>query len=166
MTRQGDGYAPVTLRAVALVAALALGACATGGLDTGGDVAVNAAPGSNEEFTLAVGRIVYFTENSADLSEIARETLDKQAAWLSRYPRDQYRIDGFADVKGSAAVNMTLGQRRADAVRAYLVSKGVSASAITTKSLGNTQPVKRCNDISSWSQNRRAVTVVTNDASG
>jgi peptidoglycan-associated lipoprotein len=151
--------------AFTLVAALILAGCAGSqmslpGASSGSDAALNLAPGSNEEFEVSVGNRIYFNENSAELTDIARDTLDKQAGWLAKYPRDRVQIEGHADEKGSAAVNQTLGQRRADTVKAYLAARGVGTSNITTTTFGNQQPVRKCNDISCWSQNRRAVTVI------
>jgi peptidoglycan-associated lipoprotein len=130
------------------------------GASSGSDAALNVAPGSNEEFEVSVGNRIYFNENSAELTDIARETLDKQVGWLAKYPRDRIQIEGHADEKGSAAVNQTLGQRRADAVKTYLAARGLGSANITTTTFGNQQPVRKCNDISCWSQNRRAVTVI------
>ena len=126
---------------------------------------VNVPPGSNEDFIVNVGRRVYFTENSAALDDTAKTTLDNQAAWLSTYTSYRIKVEGFADEKGSGQFNMQLGAKRADAVAAYLASKGIPASRLKAKSFGNepSRKVKACDDISCWSQNRRAVTVLVTD---
>ncbi len=126
---------------------------------------VNIPPGSNEDFIVNVGRRVFFTENSAALDDTAKTTLDSQANWLSTYGRYKIKVEGFADEKGSGQFNMQLGQKRAEAVAAYLSSKGVPAGRIKAKSFGNepSRKVKSCDDISCWSQNRRAVTVLVAD---
>src|SRR5262245_34970253 len=75
---------------------------------------VNVTAGTNEDFIVNVGRRLYFREGSAELSEEARQTLDKQAAWLARYPSWRVKIEGFADEAGSADFNRQLGMKRAE----------------------------------------------------
>jgi len=91
---------------------------------------------------------------------IARGTLDRQAQWLNRYSSTSFIIEGHADERGTREYNIALGARRAAAVHDYLVAQGVSAGRIRTISYGKERPVAVCNDISCWSQNRRAVTVL------
>ena len=90
----------------------------------------------------------------------ARATLDKQAQWLNHYNRYAFTIEGHADERGTREYNIALGARRAQTVREYLVSRGVAAPRMHTISYGKERPVAVCNDISCWSQNRRAVTVL------
>lgn len=147
---------------------LALGGCQTTTVasaptvngDTSIATTMNAPPGSNDDFVINVGRRVYFTENSAELNATAKVTLDKQAAWLAAYPAYKVKIEGFADEKGGAEFNKALGLRRANSMAAYLEAKGVPAERVRTKSFGNDRLVKKCEDISCWSQNRRGVTVL------
>ena len=94
------------------------------------------------------------------LTPQARETLDKQAQWLNQYNRYAFTIEGHADERGTREYNIALGARRAQTVREYLVSRGVMAQRMHTISYGKERPVAVCNDISCWSQNRRAVTVL------
>jgi peptidoglycan-associated lipoprotein len=154
--------------------ALGLAACATdvappasksSGGETAAGAGLNVPPGSNEDFIVNVGRRVYFTENSAALDDTAKTTLDNQAAWLSTYSAYKVKVEGFADEKGTTQFNSQLGQKRADAVAAYLESKGIPADRVKAKSFGNApnRKVKSCDDISCWSQNRRAVTVLVTD---
>jgi len=126
---------------------------------------INVPPGSNEDFIVNVGRRVYFTENSAALDDTAKTTLDNQAAWLSNYKAYKIKVEGFADERGTPQFNIQLGQKRADAVASYLLSKGIPATRLKAKSFGNApnRKVKSCDDISCWSQNRRAVTVLVTD---
>ena len=95
----------------------------------------------------------------------AQATLDKQAAWLNQYNKYSFTIEGHADERGTREYNFALGSRRAQAVHDYLAAKGVSASRMRTISYGKERPVAVCDDISCWSQNRRAVTVL-NGAAG
>ena len=151
--------------AVALGLGLALSACAhnnPSNLAAGYGAAI---PGSVQEFNQTVGDRVFFTTDQTDLSPTAQATLDKQAAWLNQYNKYSFTIEGHADERGTREYNFALGSRRAQAVHDYLVAKGISASRMRTISYGKERPVAVCDDISCWSQNRRAVTVL-NGAAG
>jgi peptidoglycan-associated lipoprotein len=119
-----------------------------------------AAPGSQQDFIVNVGDRVFFETDSSELTPQARATLDKQAQWLSQYNRYSFIIEGHADERGTREYNIALGARRAQTVREYLISRGVMAQRMRTISYGKERPVAVCNDISCWSQNRRAVTVL------
>src|SRR5919107_4999994 len=165
----------MTLRAVKFAAAivLALGAAAcssnkdgmadgAGGFGAGGA----ATPGSAQDFVVNVGDRVFFETDSTDLTPTAVATLDKQAQWLQRYPQYTFLLEGHADERGTREYNFSLSARRAQNVRDYLVSRGIPASRFRTVSYGKERPVAVCNDISCWSQNRRAVTVLSGGAGG
>lgn len=111
-----------------------------------------------------VGRRTYFRAGSAELDETARVTLQKQAEWLNRYPQWPVKIQGFADDPGSPAENRSLSQRRAEAVRDYLISLGVSPDRLTAKGYGRDRLVRDCPDISCTSQNRRVITNLQDEA--
>jgi peptidoglycan-associated lipoprotein len=121
-----------------------------------------ATPGSAQDFVVNVGDRVFFDTDSSDINPTSQTTLDKQAVWLRQYGNYRVAIEGHADERGTREYNIALGARRANAVRNYLVSKGISASRLSTKSYGKERPVAVCNDISCWSQNRRAVTALAN----
>ena len=123
-------------------------------------LSVDAPPGSNEDFIVNVGRRVFFTEKSAELSETAKETLKLQADWLTRYPTYKLKIEGFADEPGTAEYNQQLGAKRAEAVKAWFLAAGLPPARMRIKSFGNSRPVNKCPDISCYAQNRRAVTVL------
>jgi peptidoglycan-associated lipoprotein len=147
--------------AVALVVALSAAACA----NKNGELAAGlgggaAAPGSQQDFVVNVGDRVFFESDSTELTAQARGTLDRQAQWLATYNRYSFTIEGHADERGTREYNFGLGAKRADAVRGYLVSRGVDPARMRTISYGKERPVAVCNDISCWSQNRRAVTVL------
>ena len=112
------------------------------------------------DFVINVGDRVFFESDQTDLTPQARATLDKQAQWLGRYNRYTFTIEGHADERGTREYNIALGARRAQTVREYLVSRGIDANRMRTISYGKERPVAVCNDISCWSQNRRAVTVL------
>jgi len=151
------------LKLAAVVAlALSMGACANknglGGAD--GAMAGSAAPGSQQDFVVNVGDRVFFESDQTDLSPQAMATLDKQSQWLQQYARYSFTIEGHADERGTREYNIALGARRAQSVRSYLASRGIDPSRMRTISYGKERPVAVCNDISCWSQNRRAVTVL------
>ena len=149
-----------------LALSLSMSACARHGAES--DLAAGArgagygaaGPGSVQEFNQRVGDRVFFDTDQTDLSPAAQATLDKQAAWLNQYNRYSFTIEGHADERGTREYNFALGARRAEAVHDYLAAKGVSASRMRTISYGKERPVAVCDDISCWSQNRRAVTVL------
>jgi len=148
-------------------AALVLGAIAIAGCAKQAEpvaAAGAAAPGSQQDFIVNVGDRVFFDTDSTELTDQARATLDKQAMWLNQYGRYSFTIEGHADERGTREYNIALGARRAQTVREYLVSKGVMAQRMRTISYGKERPVAVCNDISCWSQNRRAVTVLNQNS--
>lgn len=166
MTQTRGRPAPRSLGLIALVAVLAVAGCAGSpavfGPNNGATAAGGATPGSAQDFAINVGDRVTFESDSSTLSDQARATLDRQAAWLAQYPRQSILIEGHADERGTREYNIALGARRAAATREYLAAHGVPASKIRTLSYGKERPVALCNDISCWTQNRRAVTVVDN----
>ena len=146
--------------AAVLAVALSMGACAnkTG---VGGDAMASAAvPGSQQDFVVNVGDRVFFESDQTELSPQAIATLDKQAQWLQQYNRYSFLIEGHADERGTREYNIALGAKRAQSVRSFLASRGIDPSRMRTISYGKERPVAVCNDISCWSQNRRAVTVL------
>jgi peptidoglycan-associated lipoprotein len=145
--------------AVFVLGALAIAGCAKQPDQTAA-IAGAAAPGSQQDFIVNVGDRVFFESDSSELTPQARDTLDKQAQWLNQYNRYAFTIEGHADERGTREYNIALGARRAQTVQAYLVSRGVMAQRMHTISYGKERPVAVCNDISCWSQNRRAVTVL------
>ena len=117
------------------------------------------APGSVQEFTNSVGDRIFFETDSTELTPSAQATLDKQARWLSQYSQYRVTVEGHADERGTREYNFALSARRSEVTKNYLVARGVPASRLRTASFGKERPVAVCNDISCWSQNRRAVTV-------
>jgi peptidoglycan-associated lipoprotein len=145
--------------AAVIAAAVAIAGCTKQG-DQSAAMGAAATPGSQQDFVVNVGDRVFFDTDSSELSDQARTTLDKQAQWLNNYNRYAFTIEGHADERGTREYNIALGARRAETVREYLISRGVAASRMRTISYGKERPVALCNDISCWSQNRRAVTVL------
>ncbi|MGE0749090.1 MAG: peptidoglycan-associated lipoprotein Pal [Variibacter sp.] len=150
------------IQLAALIAgALTLGACASNPTgQNGAGMAGAAVPGSAQDFVVNVGDRVFFETDSTELTPQAVATLDKQAQWLQRYNRYTFTIEGHADERGTREYNIALGARRAQAVQDFLTSRGIDRSRMRTISYGKERPVAVCDDISCWSQNRRAVTVL------
>jgi peptidoglycan-associated lipoprotein len=155
------------LGALALVAALA--ACSddkaanTGsasGLGATSSPTGAAAPGSEADLVANVGDRVYFELARNTLSSEAQSTLDRQAAWLARYPQVTVQVAGNCDDRGTDEYNIALGNRRANAARDYLVAKGVSPDRISTISYGKDRPTATGDDEQAWAQNRNAITSV------
>jgi peptidoglycan-associated lipoprotein len=143
--------------AAVILAGLLIAGCAKQQVDQASSAA---APGSQQDFVVNVGDRVFFETDSSELTEQARATLDKQAQWLNNYNRYSFTIEGHADERGTREYNIALGARRAQTVREYLVSRGIAVQRMRTISYGKERPVAVCDDISCWSQNRRAVTVL------
>jgi peptidoglycan-associated lipoprotein len=117
-------------------------------------------PGSEEDLKQNVGDRVLFATNHSDLSQEGRATLDRQAAWLKKYGNLSITIEGHCDERGTREYNLALGERRAEAVKRYLVASGIPATRIQTISYGKERPEVVGSDEQAWAQNRRGVTVV------
>jgi peptidoglycan-associated lipoprotein len=148
----------------AFAAVALLAACSTppttASTGAGGTVSAGPTPGSQEDLVANVGDRVFFDLNKSGLTADARATLDRQSAWLAKYPADNVQIAGNCDERGTEEYNIALGQRRANADRDYLVAKGVSAGRITTISYGKDRPVALGSDEAAYKQNRNAITSV------
>ena len=157
---------------VAIAAALLLAACSskpaeTGGASTSGTSAAQTAtvpqgpaPGSVQEFTQSIGDRVFFGFDRYDLTAEAQAQLQKDAAWLKTYPQYRFVIEGHCDDRGTREYNLALGERRATAVKNYLVALGIDANRMQTISYGKERPAVVGDNESAWAQNRRAVIVL------
>jgi peptidoglycan-associated lipoprotein len=125
-----------------------------------GPVDTRAIPGSTQDFVINVGDFVYFDLDSYDIRSDAMSVLDAQAAWLMRDPAVQIRVEGNCDERGTREYNLALGARRANAVRDYLVSRGVSSARISTLSWGKERPIDPGTGEDAWSRNRNGHTVI------
>ena len=149
---------------------------ASGGSGTGGTSEVSSEgvgsgssmpsikPGSQEDLTKNVGDMVFFDFDKSILKPAAQATLDKQAEWINRYPTVRVKIEGHCDERGTREYNLALGERRANAVKDYLVAKGVSSHRIDTISYGKERPLDPASNPAAWAMNRRGVTVATRPA--
>lgn len=121
-------------------------------------------PGSPQDFAVNVGTTVHFTTDSTQLTEQALSILRGQVQWLQKYPNYTVTLEGHADERGTREYNLALGGRRAETVKNFLISNGISPSRLRTISYGKERPVAVCNDISCWSQNRRVETRLNSSA--
>ena len=119
-------------------------------------------PGSEEDLAKNVGDRVFYAFDKSTLTSDSKATLDRQSAWLSKYPNVNVQVAGNCDERGTEEYNIALGQRRANAARDYLVAKGAAATRITTISYGKDRPQPDAlgHDEASWAKNRNAITSV------
>jgi peptidoglycan-associated lipoprotein len=141
----------------------------TGGVPAPQDGALNdvyqgngsaAAPGTQADLVVNVGDRVFFGYDQYNVSDEARVTLDKQAKWLQQYANLNITVEGHADERGTREYNLALGERRANAVKNYLIAAGVAPTRINTISYGKERPAVPGSNDSAWAQNRRGVTKV------
>lgn len=125
-----------------------------------GGVDANGVGGTQQDLTVNVGDRVYFGYDRYDLTSEAQQQLQLQAQWLKQYPNVSITVEGHADERGTREYNLALGDRRANAVRDYLVGQGVPDSRVQTISYGKERPEVTGSNPQSWAQNRRAVTKV------
>jgi peptidoglycan-associated lipoprotein len=135
-------------------------AAAGGGTATGNQQTTRVVPGSSEDFVQNVGDRVFYDYDRSDLKPEARQTLERQAAWLKQYSNVRLQIEGHCDERGTREYNLALGERRANAAKNYLVALGIPASRLSTISYGKERPAVLGSNETSWAQNRRAVSVV------
>ena len=151
-----------SLKKVLLVvfASLLLSACATtkkqsgqmsGDVYTGNDTVEYLASGVKDR--------VFFATNKSVLTTASRDTLRKQAAWLRKNSKISVTIEGHADERGTREYNLALGERRANAVKDYLMTYGISGGRLSVISYGKERPVDSGSNPLAWSKNRRSVTV-------
>ncbi len=124
-----------------------------------GPVRSSTAPGSAEDFKANTqGTEVHFGYDSYELDAAARDILNSQSTWLSKYPSTRITVEGHADERGTREYNLALGERRANAVKTYLSGKGFGSANIATISYGKERPEAEGSDEEAYAKNRRAVT--------
>lgn len=121
-------------------------------------------PGSIQDFVINAGERVYFDLDKYQIRDDAKPVLDAQSAWLVRYGQVKVRIEGYADERGTAEYNMALGERRANAVREYLVGHGVAKARIEVVSYGKSRPIDPGANEDAWAKNRNGHTAITSGA--
>ena len=149
---------------VVVLAGIALTACATQKKQSGmmsGDVYTGTE--TIEYLATGVKDRVFFATNKSTLTTASRDTLRKQAAWMRKKGKDlSFTIEGHADERGTREYNLALGERRANAVKDYLMTYGISGNRLSVISYGKERPVNSGSNPLAWSQNRRSVTVKAN----
>ena len=169
----------ITSKIILLVTALALSACTNpnrfGANGAGGANGANGAdggitsgalgdpsnPASPAYFNATIGNTVRFMVDQSNLTPEAQATLRAQAQWMMQNTSYSALIEGHADEQGTRVYNINLGERRANAVREFLISQGVSGARLKTISYGKERPLAICSEESCYAQNRRSVTVLT-----
>src|SRR5687768_14876271 len=126
------------------------------------DTGVQGGPvaGTQQDFVVNVGDRVFFDYDQYDLTPEARATVERQAQWLKQYTATNVTVEGHCDERGTREYNLALGEKRAMAVRNYLIANGVEGSRIQTISYGKERLAVLGSDERSWAQSRRAVVVV------
>ena len=161
-------------RILAIVAATFLFAACETASEIGGDSAstssASSASSASSSSTAAakteadklaeVGNTVYFDFDSSELSDNAQMTLNRQAAFLNVNPTLVIVVEGHADERGTREYNLALGDRRATAVRDYLLAKGLNSARVRTVSYGKERPAVEGSTEAAWVRNRRSATVL------
>ena len=145
---------------VVILAGIALTACASQG-KKGAKLSGDVYTGTETVEYLATGvkDRVFFATNKSTLTTASRDTLRKQAAWMRKKSKLKFTIEGHADERGTREYNLALGERRANAVKDYLMTYGISGSRLNVISYGKERPVNSGSNPLAWSQNRRSVTI-------
>ncbi len=137
------------------------GSGGTGGISNAGLMGGgHGAPGSQEDLAQSAGDRIYFDTDQSLVTQEAHAILDRQAQWLQQYPRISVWVAGNCDERGTEEYNLALGQRRANADRDYLASRGIDSRRIQTISYGKDRPVDPSSSQESWAHNRNAITSV------
>ena len=163
------------VKVAGLAALLALAACTTKPKATEeappvappaatGSTQSSIVPGSIQDFRVNVGDTVHFGYNEYTIQEEDKGVLQRQSQWLQRYPQVRVTVEGHCDERGTREYNLALGARRANAVKEYLVSLGVSSARLDTISYGKERPMCTESDENCWAQNRRGVTTIVSGA--
>jgi peptidoglycan-associated lipoprotein len=166
-----------SLKFACLSAALVLGACtkkeavatttpppAAAPAPAPAPVTSSIIPGSAEDLRVNVGDTVHFALDQYNIEEGDKAILGRQAAWLQKFPSIRVTIEGHCDERGTREYNLALGARRANAVKEYLVSQGVSTARVETVSYGKERPLCTESSEGCWAQNRRGTTIITGGA--
>jgi peptidoglycan-associated lipoprotein len=150
-----------TMKALAAVAALTLmAACSSNSQQAAVPASTTVSPGSVADFKQNVGDRVYFDTDMSGIRPDGRATLEKQATWLKQYSNYPITIEGKCDERGTREYNLALGERRANAVKQFLIAQGIPASRIHTISYGKERPEVLGSDEGAWARNRVGITVL------
>ncbi|MBQ9034955.1 MAG: peptidoglycan-associated lipoprotein Pal [Alphaproteobacteria bacterium] len=142
------------------VALVALSGCSMFGADGGLFSGVDCESRLARNFAENATDTVFFAFDSSALSAESTAALDTQVNWLRDHPETNVIVQGYCDERGTREYNLALGERRANAVKQYLVSQGIAEHRISTISYGKERPAVFGSNEAAWAQNRRAVTVL------
>jgi peptidoglycan-associated lipoprotein len=117
-------------------------------------------PGSQDDFVKNVGDRVFFDLDKSVVTAEGKTLLTKWVAFLKQYPNDKLAVEGHCDERGTREYNLALGERRANAVKEYLIANGVQAARLSTVSYGKERPAVLGSNEAAWAQNRRGVGVI------
>jgi peptidoglycan-associated lipoprotein len=148
------------IKAIAAVVALVFAAACSNSEQATAPSGTQVTPGSIADFKQNVGDRVYFDTDQSVVREDGRQTLNKQAEWLKKYTNYPVTIEGKCDERGTREYNLALGERRANAVKQYLVAQGVPAQRVNTISYGKERPEVVGSDEGAWARNRVGVTAL------
>ena len=149
-----------TIKAIAALAALMFIAACSSNTQEPPAAGTTVTPGSIADFRQNVGDRVYFDTDMSNIREDGRVMLAKQAEWLKKYTNYPITIEGKCDERGTREYNLALGERRANAVRQYLVAQGVPADRVKTISYGKERPEVVGSDEGAWARNRVGITAL------
>ena len=147
-----------TIKAFAAMAMMLVIAACSNQQESATAASTTVTPGSIADFRQNVGDRVFFDTDMSNIREDGRATLTKQAEWLKKYTNYPILIEGKCDERGTREYNLALGERRANAVRQYLVAQGVPADRIKTISYGKERPEVVGSDEGDWARNRVGIT--------
>jgi peptidoglycan-associated lipoprotein len=149
------------IKAISAIATLlVLAACSSSSTQEPPPAGATVTPGSIADFRQNVGDRVYFDTDMSNIREDGRTTLARQAEWLKKYTNYPILVEGKCDERGTREYNLALGERRANAVRQYLVAQGVPADRIKTISYGKERPEAVGSDEGAWARNRVGITAL------
>jgi peptidoglycan-associated lipoprotein len=120
----------------------------------------NIVPGSQADFVKNVGDRVFFDYDKSSLKPEGKDQLTKWVAFLKKFPNDQLLVEGHCDERGTREYNLALGEKRANAVKEFLVANGVEAARLKTVSYGKERPAVLGSNEAAYAQNRRGVGVI------
>ena len=149
-----------TIKAFAAMAMMLVIAACSNQQESATAASTTVTPGSIADFRQNVGDRVFFDTDMSNIREDGRGTLAKQAEWLKKYTNYPITIEGKCDERGTREYNLALGERRANAVRQYLVAQGVPADRVKTISYGKERPEAVGSDEGAWARNRVGITVL------
>ncbi len=149
-----------TIKALAAIAALVFLAACSSSEQAAAPASTTVTPGSIADFKQNVGDRVYFDFDQSVVREDGRSTLSKQAEWLKKYTNYPITIEGKCDERGTREYNLALGERRANAVKQFLVAQGIPAARVKTISYGKERPEVVGSDEGAWARNRVGISVL------